>query len=273
MIRHWTYFDRTDGVTDSNVTCVAAGLGMAAQGTLNLGVMVVRYGADPFNHNGDTLNYYSRSVLLPSATVNTMIFDRDNHLWVGTPLGLAYFDADINFFTVVALPEGVSSDVRAIASDSRNNLWIGTANGLAFISAGQSQKIAFTTDNSELVSNEIQSLFFDNSTGKLLVFTTGGLSILDYTLGPPDSTATVYPYPNPFVVQTGVEALLQFKISQRADVRIYTVAGEIVRTTDVNKGWDGRNDAGELVASGVYIYHLLAEDGSRHTGKIFVLRK
>ena len=70
-----------------------------------------------------------------------------------------------------------------------------------------------------------------------------------------------------------IEALLQFKISQRADVRIYTVAGELVRTTDVNKGWDGRNDAGELVASGVYIYYLLGEDRSQHTGKIFVLRK
>ena len=269
----WAYFDHTDGVTDSNVSCVAAGIGMAAQGTLNLGVMVVRYGADPFNHSDDSLNYYSRAVGLPSATVNTMAFDRDNRLWVGTPLGLAYFDAEINWFTVVALPEGVSSDVRALASDSRNNLWVGTANGLAFVSAGQSQKTAFTTENSELVYNGIQSLFFDNSTGKLLVFTTGGLSILDYTLGPLDSSATVYPYPNPFVVQTGVEALLQFKISQRADVRIYTVAGELVRTTDVNKGWDGRNDAGELVASGVYIYYLLGEDRSQHTGKIFVLRK
>jgi hypothetical protein len=269
----WTYFDRTDGVKDSNVACVAAGVGMVAQGTANLGVMVVRYGADPYNHSDDTLNYYSRSVGLPSTIVNTLAFDRDNRLWVGTPMGLVYFDAEINWFTTVALPEGVSSDVRALASDSRNNLWVGTADGLAFISAGQSQKLVLTAENSELVSNGIQSLFFDNSTGKLHVFTTGGLSILDYTLGPVDSTLTVYPYPNPFVVQTGIEALLQFKIGQRASVRLYTVAGELVRTTDVNSGWDGRNDAGELVASGIYIYYLLGEDKSQHTGKIFVLRK
>ncbi len=269
----WTYFDRVDSVKDSNVACVAAGIGMAALGTENLGVMVVRYGANPFNHSDDSLNYYSLSAGLPSKAVNAMTFDRGDTLWVGTPLGLTYFDAEINSFIIVALPEGVSSDVRALASDSRNNLWVGTASGLAFISAGQSQKIAFTTENSELVSNGIQSLFFDDSTGKLLVFTTGGLSVLDYTLGPVDSAATVYPYPNPFVVQMGIEALLQFKISQRADVRIYTVAGELVRTTDVNKGWDGRNDAGELVASGVYIYYLLGEDRSQHTGKIFVLRK
>ena len=139
----WTYFDHSDGVVDSNVTCVAAGLGMAALGTQNLGCMLVRYGADPFNHNDDTVKYYSRSVRLPSATVNAMAFDRDNRLWVGTPLGLAYFDAEIDFFFVVSLPEGVSSDVRALATDSRNNLWVGTANGLAFISAGQSQKIRF----------------------------------------------------------------------------------------------------------------------------------
>lgn len=269
----WTYFDRADGVVDSNVSCVAAGQGMVAQGTQNLGIMLVRYGADPFNHGDDSVNYYSRSVGLPSATVNAMVFDRDNQLWVGTPLGLALFDAEINFFTVVSLPDGVSSDVRALASDSRNNLWVGTASGLAFISDRRTQKLAFTTENSGLVSNEIQSLSFDNSTGKLLVFTTGGLSILDYTLGPLDAAATVYPYPNPFVVQIGVEATLQFKFNQRAEIRIYTVAGELVREIDVSDGWDGRNDAGELVASGVYIYYLLGADGSQHTGKIFVLRK
>ncbi len=269
----WTWFDASDGVVDSNCTCVAAGIGMAALGTQSQGVMLVRYGADPFNHSGDTLKYYSRSVLLPSATVNTMIFDRDNRLWVGTPLGLAYFDADIDFFHIVALPDGVSSDVRALASDSRNNLWVGTTDGLAFISYGQSQKIAFNTDNSELVANEIQGLSFDHESGKLLIFTRGGLSILDYSLSPVDSAAQNYAYPNPFVIQLGGNATLQFKINQRAEVRIYNVAGELIRITDVDRGWDGRNDAGALVASGVYIYHIIAEDKSRHTGKLFVVRK
>jgi hypothetical protein len=269
----WTYFDRSDGVTDSNVTCVAAGIGAAALGTQNLGVMYVRYGTDPFNHNDDTLKYYSRSVLLPSATVNAMTFDLDNFLWVGTPLGLAYFDAEIEFFTVVSLPDGVSSDVRALTTDSRNNLWVGTADGLAFISAGQTQKVAFNTENSELLSNEIQSLSFDSTTGRLLVFTKGGLSLLDYTLGPVDSIKTVYPYPNPFVIQIGVDATLQFKYTKRAEVRIFTVAGELVRKIEVSDGWDGKNDSGELVTSGIYIYHLLGEDKTQHTGKIFVLRK
>jgi ligand-binding sensor domain-containing protein len=269
----WTYFDRSDGVTDSNVTCVAAGIGAAALGTQNLGVMYVRYGADPFNHSDDTLKYYSRSVLLPSATVNAMTFDLDNFLWVGTPLGLAYFDAEIEFFTVVSLPDGVSSDVRALTTDSRNNLWVGTADGLAFISAGQTQKVAFNTENSELLSNEIQSLSFDSTTGRLLVFTKGGLSLLDYTLGPVDSIKTVYPYPNPFVIQIGVDATLQFKYTKRAEVRIFTVAGELVRKIEVSDGWDGKNDSGELVTSGIYIYHLLGEDKTQHTGKIFVLRK
>ena len=109
--------------------------------------------------------------------------------------------------------------------------------------------------------------------GKLLVFTTRRTLRSRLHAWPARLRRNRLSYPNPFVVQTGVEALLQFKISQRADVRIYTVAGELVRTTDVNKGWDGKNDAGELVASGVYIYYLLGEDGSQHTGKIFVLRK
>jgi hypothetical protein len=144
---------------------------------------------------------------------------------------------------------------------------------LALIAGGTTKAAVFNTENSEIVADEIQSLAFDKKSGKLLVFTTGGLSVLDYNLSPTDSTNAVYPYPNPFVVTQGVDVRLQFKISKRGDVRIYTVAGELVRRTDVNVGWDGKNDAGQLVASGVYIYHLESEDKAHYTGKIFVIRK
>jgi ligand-binding sensor domain-containing protein len=269
----WNFFDASVGIKDSNVYSIAAGVGMAALGFRDLGVAALRYGSSPFDHSGDTLTFYGRERRLPSTTVNALAFDRDNRLWVGTNSGLAYFDADIEFFFAVSLPEGVSSDVTAITTDSRNNVWVGTAKGLAFISEGQTQQIAFTSENSELVANAIQSLSFDPNSGCLLVFTNGGLSILDYNLSPQDSTASVYAYPNPFVIQLGVTALLKFRINQRATVRIYTISGDLVRETDVNTGWDGQNDGGQLVASGIYIYELRAEDATRHSGKIFVLRR
>jgi hypothetical protein len=71
--------------------------------------------------------------------------------------------------------------------------------------------------------------------------------------------------PNPFNPTTTIE----FTVKERANVqlRIYNVAGQLVRTL-VNEArtpgevhiatWDGRNDAGQSVSSGVYFYKLVA---------------
>ncbi|MBD3168708.1 MAG: hypothetical protein GF307_04440 [candidate division Zixibacteria bacterium] len=85
-------------------------------------------------------------------------------------------------------------------------------------------------------------------------------------------------YPNPFVVTGGGELTnIPFEIHQiaRPEVRIYTVSGELVRNLELpgfgkipagfynsQFQWDGRNNEGELVAGGIYIYHIYSEIGS-----------
>ncbi len=76
-------------------------------------------------------------------------------------------------------------------------------------------------------------------------------------------------YPNPFNPETWIP----FELAEDADVtvRIYALDGEIVRKLDLGYQpigeyraresaayWDGRNELGERVASGVYVYELLA---------------
>jgi streptogramin lyase len=272
----WTYFNKDDGIIADESRAIAAGDGFVAIGDLDQAVTYIDYGQSPLDHQDDVVGIYGTSRRLPSNSVTALTVDLDNTLWVGTNLGLAYFDGDIKFFFPVALPDEVSNDVRALAVDSRNNLWVGTSSGLAFISFGQAEKLAFTTANSLLLSDDIRGLDFDKHTGKLLIFTGGGLSILDYNLDGGTTEATVYPYPNPFVIGQTIEQPLRFKINQRASVMIYNVAGELVRKmsqAELNTGWDGRNDYGNLVASGIYIYQLLSEDQKRYTGKILVLHK
>jgi hypothetical protein len=73
-------------------------------------------------------------------------------------------------------------------------------------------------------------------------------------------------YPNPFNPQTTIA----FSLRERgiATIRIYNVTGHRVRTlanetfeAGANKRvWDGRNDAGQPVSSGVYFYKLIAND-------------
>ena len=89
-------------------------------------------------------------------------------------------------------------------------------------------------------------------------------------------------YPNPFNPETWIP----YRLAKDADVMltIYDVSGKEVRSLDIghskagiyesrNKAiyWDGRNDLGESVASGVYFYHLKAGEYSA-TKRMVILK-
>ena len=80
-------------------------------------------------------------------------------------------------------------------------------------------------------------------------------------------TALLQNYPNPFNPETWIS----FVLAEPADVQIiiYDVAGSPIRTLELGNRsagvyhskekagyWDGKNDAGEALSSGVYFYEL-----------------
>jgi internalin A len=84
----------------------------------------------------------------------------------------------------------------------------------------------------------------------------------------PYETALLPNYPNPFNPETWIP----FRLAEEADVRIriYDMAGNLIRTLDLGclragyytgrssaAYWDGRNEIGERVASGVYVYQMV----------------
>ena len=98
----------------------------------------------------------------------------------------------------------------------------------------------------------------------------------------PRETQLLPNYPNPFNPETWIP----YRLAKDAFVTltIYDGAGQIVRTIDVGLQpasayesqsqaiyWDGRNQIGEQVASGVYFYHLSADDYSA-TRKMLILK-
>ena len=98
----------------------------------------------------------------------------------------------------------------------------------------------------------------------------------------PAETQLLANYPNPFNPETWIP----YRLAEEAFVTltIYDTAGQIVRTLDVghrvagvyeNRSkaiyWDGRNEVGERVASGVYFYHLSAGNYSA-TRKMLIVK-
>jgi hypothetical protein len=77
--------------------------------------------------------------------------------------------------------------------------------------------------------------------------------------------AQVLNFPDPFHVGRGTQFVINsLSAPSNAEVRIFNVNGELVRRlwatggpAQLQIGWDGKNDAGSVVAAGVYLYHVL----------------
>ena len=92
----------------------------------------------------------------------------------------------------------------------------------------------------------------------------------------PTNLDQVVVYPNPFVSSQSINRQVTFlKLTENATVSLYTLDGERVRTklesTTGRAVWDGLNDAGAEVISGLYIYHIEGE-GVQKVGQIMVIR-
>ncbi len=74
-------------------------------------------------------------------------------------------------------------------------------------------------------------------------------------------------------------------LPEKATIRIYTLAGDLVRTIEHapdargnvygSESWDQKTDSGLLVAPGLYVYHVqpnVAEVSGTFTGKLMIIR-
>ncbi len=102
------------------------------------------------------------------------------------------------------------------------------------------------------------------------------------TLGDIKRTSLMQNFPNPFNPETWIPYYLAEAAT--VTVRIYNVKGELIRSIDVGRQaagaytnrqqaayWDGKDDTGQSVASGVYFYQLLADDFSE-TRRMVVMK-
>ena len=102
------------------------------------------------------------------------------------------------------------------------------------------------------------------------------------TLGDIKRTSLMQNFPNPFNPETWIPYYLAEATT--VTVRIYNVKGELIRSINVGKQaagaytnrqravyWDGKDDTGQSVSSGVYFYQLLADDFSE-TRRMVVMK-
>ena len=200
--------------------------------------------------------------------------DHDGQIWIGTDIGpfvisdpdkFAREDFTYTQIKIARKDEAEYADyllsgvsVKDIAVDGANRKWIGTSsNGVYLISAdGQEMLQHFTTENSPLISDAIQSIAV-SPTGEVMIGTEKGLMSYMSDANEAEnelSKDNISVYPNPVTPDFNGPIAVS-GLTANAEVKITTVTGQLVYSGHSNGGlftWDGRNKGGQRVSSGVY---------------------
>ncbi len=149
--------------------------------------------------------------------------------------------------------------------DVPGRLFVGSAaGGGVFISTDAG--VSFNAINDNLGDQHVHSLALD-SNGGLLAGTDDGVYYLSAPIGigqsdpaQPKSIRLGQNYPNPFNDRTNIE--INLGENTNGLVEVYNISGRLVKKLYEGIGgrqilnWDGLNDKGRSVSSGIYIYSL-----------------
>lgn len=213
--------------------------------------------------------------------------DKDGNIWVATSNGLLTLtdeyqrNPSLGFYQIkVPRNDGTNyadylmegADVTCIAVDNANRKWIGTKNNGVYVISNDNmmQEAHFKTENSYLLSDNINYIAINDKTGRVYIGTDKGLCSVEShaseTFESMDKD-NVWAYPNPVKPDyTGMVTVVG--LSFNADVKITTTNGVLVakgRSTGGSFQWDCRDFKGKRVASGVYMVNTATESGESGT--------
>ncbi len=238
----------------------------------------------PYNYNGTALISQSNQIS------NTP----DGIIWVGTTQGPVFYKNP----AVILNGEGTagahplrtgtdepshlyallgSENILSVAIDGAYRKWFGTETAGVFLIAEDnvSEVKHFTVDNSPLFSNKVHDIAINDKTGEVYFATDYGIvAYRGDAVSSGDDFGKVYAFPNPVRPEYQGEITITGLIKD-ADVKITDVAGNLVYQTRTLGGqavWNGRNQQGRRVTTGVYLVFCTNDDGSKtHVTKILFI--
>jgi len=244
-------------------------------GTEDRGIKVIDYMGTLSNKTDDRFDQgLDNTEGLLSNKITALAEDKDGIMWIGTEEGLNFWQGQVGRRTGL-----INSFVNTIGIDGINNKWIGTANGITVLNNDGRTQTDYTTGNSPLVSNNIQSFAFNEETGEVWIGTTNGLSRFQTPFtAPKENLNQLTGFPNPFILDGFDDGFTITNLAANTSVNIYSISGIKVKTFNNVQGrgqivWDGKDDDGNFVASGIYVYLAFTNNDISATGKVAVVRR
>ncbi len=269
----WTNYTTADGLPSNTIIPLAVGPD---------GILWCSSGVSDGNQaGGHGIAWFDGSVWREyeiEGGANTVVFGKNGESWFGTWSGVLRFVGG-QWTEFREIPGVKYPSVTSLAVDDNGNLWASDWKG-ALRFDGQEWKLYTTADG--LLSNNVGAVGVDSRNRKWFA-TRNGYCVLDDTAPQSVSDSAPAPFallgnhPNPFNPSTTIS----FTLPQpgKATLTVYDVTGRKVRTLisgNLPAGahsavWDGKDERGKTVSSGMYLSRL--ESGKvSHTVKMLLMK-
>lgn len=240
------------------------------------------------NQNDDQTIFYNTFINQDNKSISPQFFyciteDKEGVIWIGTEQGPLIINNPSKIFesnscTQIIVPRNDGSNlgdyllehenIKTICIDGANRKWIGTkSSGVYLTSADGLETIHhFTTDNSPLLSNDIQSIAINPNNGEVFIGTGKGLISYKSDATEAENNINkdnVRAYPNPVLPDyNGVIAVTG--LVRDSNVKITDISGKLIYSGTSVGGqfiWNGKNRSGQRVPSGVYLVFAVNSEG------------
>ena len=269
----WPQYTTADGLIDDNVNTIAVDSSNAKWFGTSTGISRfdgVTWQSFPSAENGKLIG-----------KVNVLAFDTKDVLWAGINNGLLRYDGST--WSRFTPKEGLADTlVLSLAVNSKGVTWAGTPNGLSRYDG--KTWTTFTTENG-LPGNRVQALAVDHNDlvwigtdqGLVSYKEDGSGTFVNHEMAKPTAFPTLSAYPNPFNPSTMIECVLPG--GGVTELAVYSITGQKMKTITagfLSAGkhsflWNGKDDSGHAVSSGIYIARLTS--GAQSITKKMVLVK
>ena len=275
-------FDSWSRVWVSAFKAEEANLGIYPDG----GIFLLDYNGSPTQ----PLSFNWRSIIY-NTTVWSLGMGYNNRIYYLTPTGLNYYDIDAgpdpiirenlySYFPNISF--GGGSEIKV---DPLGNIWtISPTQGVHILLENTTywpDINGLRKSNSPLLSDEVYDLDFDYQRKLAYIATSKGVSILRIPFGDSYSDYNdLKIFPSPFLIPAH-EKMIVDGLMYNSSMKIMTLDGLVIR--DINSSgisvdgdqlfWDGKNNNGEYVASGVYLLAITNNSGKNTFSKITVIKK
>ena len=252
----------------------------------NGGLFMLDYDGLPFNPES-----FSWHKIISEGTVWSVAMGKNDRIYFLTPSGLNYYDLRDNinpinrenpypYFPNISFGSG-----SGIKIDPNGNIWTYSRNqGIHVLLENTTywpDINGYRASNSPLLSDEIFDIDFDEDRSLAYIATANGINVLRIPFGKKKKNfSNVIIYPSPFYIPAD-KPLIVDGLPFESSMIIMTLDGTVIKKINNNNisvngdqlTWDGMDDDGDYVSSGVYLFSIYSSNGSSTTEKITVIKR